>query len=182
MARAARRWASAWWARGSSSATATWSPTRRPGFRVVGITSRTLESRSGSRGLRGIPRVYADVEALLDDPEIEVVDVAVPPAEQPGVIERILGASPARCAASWRRSRWRLRSAKPAAWSTRATRPASCSRSIRTCGMTTRCGRSKHLLDRGRAGRSGAGHDRDAGDPALDALGAARAARSRPSS
>ena len=27
---------------------------------------------------------------MLDDPAIEVVDVAVPPAEQPGVIRRVL--------------------------------------------------------------------------------------------
>jgi predicted dehydrogenase len=60
------------------------------GFRVVGITSRTLDRAREVAALRGIPRVYTDVEALLDDPEVEVLDIAVPPAEQPGIIERVL--------------------------------------------------------------------------------------------
>jgi predicted dehydrogenase len=60
------------------------------GFRVVGITSRTLDRAREVAELRGIPRVYSDLEALLDDPEVEVVDIAVPPVEQPGVIERVL--------------------------------------------------------------------------------------------
>ncbi len=60
------------------------------GFRVVGITSRSLDRAREVAELRGIPSVYADLEALLDDPEVEVVDIAVPPAEQPGIIERVL--------------------------------------------------------------------------------------------
>jgi predicted dehydrogenase len=38
----------------------------------------------------GIPRVYESVDQLLEDEEIEVVDVAVPPAAQPAVLRRIL--------------------------------------------------------------------------------------------
>ena len=34
--------------------------------------------------------MFDSVEAMLDDPSVEVVDVAVPPAAQPGVIARIL--------------------------------------------------------------------------------------------
>jgi predicted dehydrogenase len=60
------------------------------GFRVVGITSRTIERAEEVARLRGVPRVYPSVEALLDDPSVEVVDVAVPPAEQSGVIDQIL--------------------------------------------------------------------------------------------
>jgi predicted dehydrogenase len=60
------------------------------GFRVVGITSRTAERAHEVAALRGIPRVFSSVEALLADPEVEIVDIAVPPAEQPGVIRRIL--------------------------------------------------------------------------------------------
>jgi predicted dehydrogenase len=41
--------------------------------------------------LRGIPNVFGSVEAMLDDPRIEVLDVAVPPTEQSGVIRRVLG-------------------------------------------------------------------------------------------
>jgi predicted dehydrogenase len=60
------------------------------GFNVVGITSRTESIARAVAALRGVPRVYASVEELLDDPTVEVVDVAVPPAAQPQVIERVL--------------------------------------------------------------------------------------------
>ena len=40
--------------------------------------------------LRAIPQVYRTLEEMLDDPAVEVVDIAVPPNEQPGVIRRIL--------------------------------------------------------------------------------------------
>jgi len=60
------------------------------GFHVVGITSRTRATAEEVARLRGVPRVFDSVEALLDDPAVAVVDVAVPPADQPGVIRRIL--------------------------------------------------------------------------------------------
>jgi predicted dehydrogenase len=60
------------------------------GFKVVGLTSRTEARAREVAALRGVPRVFASLDALLDDPEVEVVDVAVPPTEQPGVIRRIL--------------------------------------------------------------------------------------------
>ncbi len=63
---------------------------RESGFRVVGITSRTRASADEVAALRGVPAVFDSVEAMLDDPAVEVVDVAVPPAAQPGVIRRIL--------------------------------------------------------------------------------------------
>lgn len=60
------------------------------GLRVVGITSRTETTAREVAALRGVPKVFDSLEALVDDPEIEVVDVAVPPTEQPRVIRRIL--------------------------------------------------------------------------------------------
>jgi predicted dehydrogenase len=60
------------------------------GFPVVGITSRSPERAEEVARLRGIPQVYSSVEAMLENPTVQVVDVAVPPAEQPAVIERIL--------------------------------------------------------------------------------------------
>ena len=60
------------------------------GFRVVGITSRTEAIARAVAARRGVPRVFESIDALLDDTEVEVVDVAVPPAEQPGVIRQIL--------------------------------------------------------------------------------------------
>ncbi len=59
-------------------------------YRVVGITSRTIATAQEVAALRGVPNVYRSLEEMLDDPEIEVVDVAVPPTEQPGVIRRVL--------------------------------------------------------------------------------------------
>ena len=64
---------------------------REAGFRVVGITSRTEATAREVAALRGVPKVYPDLGAMLDDPEVGVVDVAVPPGEQSGVIGRILG-------------------------------------------------------------------------------------------
>ena len=63
---------------------------KEAGFKVVGLTSRTEATAREVAALRGVPKVYPAVEALLDDPEVEVVDVAVPPADQPGVIRRLL--------------------------------------------------------------------------------------------
>ncbi|MFO0907611.1 MAG: Gfo/Idh/MocA family oxidoreductase [Isosphaeraceae bacterium] len=63
---------------------------RDAGFRVEAITSRTEARAREVAALRGIPKVAASIEAMLDDPAIEVVDVAVPPVAQPGVIERVL--------------------------------------------------------------------------------------------
>jgi predicted dehydrogenase len=60
------------------------------GFRVVGITSRTRRNAEETARLRGIPKVFDSVEALLDDPAIDLVDVAVPPHAQPGIIRRII--------------------------------------------------------------------------------------------
>ncbi|CAN5912461.1 Gfo/Idh/MocA family oxidoreductase [soil metagenome] len=60
------------------------------GFRVVGITSRTRSTAEEVAQLRGIPKVHDDLESLLDDPSVEVVDVAVPPQAQPGIIRRIV--------------------------------------------------------------------------------------------
>ena len=60
------------------------------GFHVVGLTSRTEATAREVAGLRGVEGVFDSVEAMLDDPRVTVVDVAVPPLEQPGIIRRIL--------------------------------------------------------------------------------------------
>ncbi len=60
------------------------------GFRVVGITSRTESTAREVAALRNVPNVYSSIKELLDNPEVEVVDVAVPPAAQLGVIRQIL--------------------------------------------------------------------------------------------
>jgi predicted dehydrogenase len=60
------------------------------GFPVVGITSRTRATAEEVAHTRGVPGVFDSVEAMLDDPQVEVVDIAVPPSAQPGIIRRIL--------------------------------------------------------------------------------------------
>jgi predicted dehydrogenase len=59
-------------------------------FRVVGITSRSVEKARELAALRKIPKVYRSLEEMLDDTAVEVVDIAVPPNEQPGVIRRVI--------------------------------------------------------------------------------------------
>ena len=60
------------------------------GFRVIGLTSRSLERARATAALAGLPRAYRSVEEMLDDPAVEVVDIAVPPNEQPKIIDRVI--------------------------------------------------------------------------------------------
>lgn len=67
---------------------------RRAGYKVQGITSRTPEVASEVADARGIPRVYESLQAMLDNPEIEIIDIAVPPDQQFDVIHQIASHSP----------------------------------------------------------------------------------------
>jgi predicted dehydrogenase len=60
------------------------------GFRVLGITSRSTKHASASPTLSAAPRVYDSLEEMLDDQAIDIVDIAVPPREQPAIIDRII--------------------------------------------------------------------------------------------
>ncbi len=64
---------------------------RTAGFNPVAITSRDPARAREVAAAHGIPRVYATLDELLADPTIEVLDVAVPPDVQPGVIRRAVG-------------------------------------------------------------------------------------------
>ncbi|ODT97677.1 MAG: oxidoreductase [Planctomycetes bacterium SCN 63-9] len=59
-------------------------------FRVVGITSRNPERAREVAQLRGVENVYDSLDAMLANPEIEVIDIAVPPLAQPALIREIL--------------------------------------------------------------------------------------------
>jgi predicted dehydrogenase len=59
---------------------------RQAGFKVVAIASRTPDHARAVAALHAIPKVYADYRELLDDEEVEVVDVAVPPDQQLAII------------------------------------------------------------------------------------------------
>ncbi len=61
---------------------------RNAGFHPIAIASRTVESAREVAKLRKIPQVHETVDALLSDPAVEVLDIAVPPAAQPDVIRR----------------------------------------------------------------------------------------------
>lgn len=63
---------------------------REAGFRVVGIASRTRARADEVAALHRIPFVAGSISELLDNKEIAVVDIAVPPADQAGVIQEVL--------------------------------------------------------------------------------------------
>src|SRR5437762_5213327 len=59
---------------------------RQAGFNPVAVASRTVERAREAADRHAVPRVHESIADLLADPEIEVLDVAVPPDVQPGVI------------------------------------------------------------------------------------------------
>ena len=63
---------------------------RQAGFPVAAIASRT-KSRAESVAQRwGIPRVHDTPEALIADPQIEILDIGYPPDQQPALIRAAL--------------------------------------------------------------------------------------------
>ncbi|MBI5759813.1 MAG: Gfo/Idh/MocA family oxidoreductase [Planctomycetales bacterium] len=63
---------------------------REAGFRVVGISSRTPERAAEVAALRGVPKAYRDHHKLLADPDVQVVDIAVPPQFQLEVVRDVI--------------------------------------------------------------------------------------------
>ena len=59
---------------------------RKAGFNPVGIASRSRENAAKVAARHAIPKVYDGYDQLLDDPSIEVLDIAVPPNAQLGLI------------------------------------------------------------------------------------------------
>lgn len=66
---------------------------RQAGFPVVAIASRTPENAAAVAERYGIETVHATVEELLEDPKVEIVDIAFPPEQQPEIIRRALAQS-----------------------------------------------------------------------------------------
>src|SRR5213078_531573 len=58
---------------------------RQAGFNPVAIASRKAETARAVAAQHGIPTVHDTVEELLADPAVEILDVAVPPADQPAL-------------------------------------------------------------------------------------------------
>src|SRR5947208_10099605 len=63
---------------------------QQAGFNPVAIAARDVDKARAVGKKRGVKKAYESYEELLDDPAVEVVDVAVPPDVQLEVIEEIL--------------------------------------------------------------------------------------------
>lgn len=61
---------------------------RKAGFNPVAIASRTPENAGKAARRFSIPTIYETYEQLLDDPSIEVLDIAVPPNAQVDLIRQ----------------------------------------------------------------------------------------------
>jgi len=59
-------------------------------FSVAAIASRTASKAEAVAQRWGIPKVYATPEALIEDPSIEILDIAYPPDQQPALIRHAL--------------------------------------------------------------------------------------------
>lgn len=60
------------------------------GFPVAAIASRTKSRAEGVAGRWGILKVHDTPEALIADPQIEILDIAYPPDQQPSLIRAAL--------------------------------------------------------------------------------------------
>jgi predicted dehydrogenase len=61
---------------------------RTAGFPVAAITSRNQERAREVAARHAIPHVCASVDELLDNPQVAVLDIAVPPDAQPAIIQQ----------------------------------------------------------------------------------------------
>jgi predicted dehydrogenase len=61
------------------------------GLHAVGIVSRHRRSAEEVAALHGVEQVYDSLEQMLDQADVEILDVAVPPQAQRGLIERAVG-------------------------------------------------------------------------------------------
>jgi predicted dehydrogenase len=64
---------------------------RNAGFHVVGIASRSPEVAQEVAASKGIPRAFESISQLLQDPSIEVLDIAVPPDQQLKIVAEAAG-------------------------------------------------------------------------------------------
>jgi predicted dehydrogenase len=61
---------------------------RNAGFNPVAIASRNPSAAREAAARHAIPTVHDSIDALLADPQVEILDVAVPPDAQPDLIRR----------------------------------------------------------------------------------------------
>ena len=67
---------------------------QQAGFRPVAITSRQRTNAETVAARHHIPRVHDDVRSLAADPEVQIVDIAVPPDLQLDVIRDVIKHGP----------------------------------------------------------------------------------------
>jgi predicted dehydrogenase len=65
---------------------------KKAGFKVVGVTDRNHEQAERTATQHGIAKVFDSVEELLRESSVEIVDVAVYPAEQVAIVEQATAA------------------------------------------------------------------------------------------
>ena len=65
---------------------------REAGFQVVAIASRTPSKAQAVAQRWEIGRVHDSPQALINDPDVDIVDIAFPPDQQPALIRAALAA------------------------------------------------------------------------------------------
>jgi predicted dehydrogenase len=63
---------------------------RDAGFNPIAITSLSREESKAVAERHGIPKVYDNWHQLIEDPDIEIVDIAIPPDAQLDVIREVV--------------------------------------------------------------------------------------------
>jgi len=63
---------------------------RHAGYNVAAIASRTPETAHEVADRHSVPHVYDTLQELLEDRKIEIVDLAVPPDQQLGIIREVV--------------------------------------------------------------------------------------------
>ena len=67
-------------------------PIRWPGLRVVGIYDLNRERAEKLAAKFGVSKVYRELDEMLNDPDVRIVDLAVPAKIQPELAERVAAA------------------------------------------------------------------------------------------
>ena len=63
---------------------------RNAGFNPIAIAARRREQAATVAARHGIPHVYSDYTEMLDNPAVEIVDIAVPPDLQLSVVRNVV--------------------------------------------------------------------------------------------
>jgi predicted dehydrogenase len=65
---------------------------RARGLRVVACYDQSADAARATAEAHGIPRVAASLDELLADPQVDILDIAVPPWAQPAIVGRAAAA------------------------------------------------------------------------------------------